>query len=330
MDIAVEEHLAKLKEDYSAVSGGPWNHFVCPILQVDEDVPLIRAHVINKAFPNSDRSWTVQRKDVDNFFGSRFEADFLAIEKKIGRSPIELLADKGLRRLFEPTLLLNGREVESYPYQPSVAVPENFMEATLSAEGHSVREVLKPTPCQRQATHDGRVEIDVEKDVRIPALVSLLKAAHLTLFHLMGYRYAFSRGGFFLGKGLLGDLFLKTRRLNRVGTIEIATEHFRPFRNLVQVIDPGATPFEGTVTDRLANAIVDGGRIWAWQVFVRTGRHMYVVVVPFLDHPDSVVILRQFLSAGESTLECKSVRLSRSHVVMADSSFEVTWRAWEL
>ena len=176
MDIAGEKHLAKLKEDYTAVAGGPWDHFVCPILHADEDVPLLLAHVINKAFPNSDRSRTIQRKDVDNFFGSHFEADFLAIHKKIGRSPIELLADKNLRRLFKPTPLLDGREVESYPYQPSVAVPEQFLEVTLSAEGHSVREVLKPTPSQRQAAQDGRAEIEVVKDVRIHALVSLLKA----------------------------------------------------------------------------------------------------------------------------------------------------------
>ena len=90
MDIAGKRHLARLKEDYNAVAGGPWNHFVCPILLVDQDVPLVRAHVINKAFPNSDRSRTVQRKDIDSFFGSRFEADFLAIDKKIGRSPFEL------------------------------------------------------------------------------------------------------------------------------------------------------------------------------------------------------------------------------------------------
>ena len=132
MDIAGEKHLAELKEDFNTVAGGSWNHFVCPILHVDEDVPLLRAHVINKALPNSDRSWTIQRKDVDNFFGSRFEANFLAIDKKIGRLPIELRADKNLRRLFKPTLLLNGRIVESYPYQPSVPVPEEFLEATLS------------------------------------------------------------------------------------------------------------------------------------------------------------------------------------------------------
>ena len=327
MDIAGEKHLAKLKEDYNAVAGGPWNHFVCPILHVDEDVPLIRAHVINKALPNSDRSWTVQRKDVDNFFGSRFEADFLAIEKKIGRSPIELFANKNLRRLFKPTLLVNGGEVESYPYQPSNPVPEQFLEATLGAEGHAVREVLKPSPSQRQAAQDGRAEIDVDKDVRIHALVSLLKAAHLTLFHLMGYKYGLSRGGCFLGKVLLGDLFLKTRQLNPVDTIEIAVQHFRPFHNLVQVIVPGTTPLKGTVTDRLANAIMDGSRVWAFQVFLRAGQHMYLVVVPTLDHPDSMTKLRQFLSAEESTLECRSIRLNRTQIEIEESSFEMTWPA---
>ena len=330
MDIAVEEHLAKLKEDYSTVSGCTWNYFVCPILQVDEDVPLIRAHVINKAFPNSDRSWTIQRKDVDNFFGSRFEADFLAIDKKVGRSPIELLADKDLRRLFKPTALLDGKEVESYAYQPSVAVPEQFLKVTLSAEGRSAREVLKATSGQRRAARDGRVEIEVDKDVRIHALVSLLKAAHLTLFHLMGYKYALSLGGRLLGKDLLGDLFLKTRQLNPVDTVEMAVQHFRPFHNMVQVVLPGTTPFQGTVTDRLANAIMDGSRIWALQVFVRTGEHMYLVMVPILDHPDSLERFRRFLSADESALECRSIRLKRSQIEMAGSSFEMTWPSWEL
>ena len=330
MDIAGEKQLAKLKEDYNTVAGGPWNHFVCPMLHVDEDVPLIRAHVINKAFPNSDRSWTVQREDVDSFFGSRFEADFLAIDKKVGRSPIELLADKDLRRLFKPTTLLNGREVESYPYQTSVAVPEQFLETTLSAEGHSVREVLKTTPSQRGSAQDGIAEIEVDKDVRIHALVSLLKSAHLTLFHLMGYKYALSQGGRFLGRVLLGDLFLKTRQLNRVDTLEMAIQHFGPFHNLVQVIVPGTSPFKGTVTDRLANAVVDGGRVWALQVFVRTGQHMYLVVVPVLDHPDSLTRFRQFLSAEESTLECRSIRLDRTLIEMSGSSIEMTWPTWEL
>ena len=219
MDIAGEKHLAKLKEDYNVVAGGPWNHFVCPMLHADEDVPLIRAHIINKAFPNSDRSWTVQRKDVDSYFGSRFESDFLAIDKKVGRSPIELLADKDLRRLFKPTTLLNGSEVESYLYQPSVAVPEQFLETTLSVEGQSVREVLKPTPSQREVTQDGIAEIGVDKDVRIHALVSLLKSAHLTLFHLMGYKYALSRGGVPFGESVVGRPVLQD------SAIELARHH---------------------------------------------------------------------------------------------------------
>lgn len=166
--------------------------------------------------------------------------------------------------------------------------------------------------------------------MRIHALVSVLKAAHLTLFHLMGYKYAFSRGGSFLGKMLLGDLFSKTRQLNRADTIEMAIHRFRPFHNMVQVVNPGTTSLMGTVTDRRANAIMDGNRVWAWQVFVRTGRHMYLVMVPTLDHPGSVTRLRQFLSEEESTLECRSIRLNRTHIVMTGNSLELTWPAWEL
>ena len=330
MDTEFQQRLESLRIDYESVTGRSWEHFSCPILYTDEKAELSRGHVINRAFPNSDRSWVPQRADVDNFFGSRFEADFLAIDKKIGRSPIELFADKDLRRLFKPTTLLNGGEVESYPYQPSNPVPEEFLEATLSAEGHSAREVLKPTPSQRQAARDGRAEIDVDKNVRIHTLVSLLKAAHLTLFHLMGYKYALSRGGCFLGGQLLGELFLKTRQLNPVKTVEIAVEHYRPFHNMVQVVIPGTTPFKGTATDRLANAILDGNRVWAWQVFVRAGHYMHLVMVPTLGHPDSVTKFRQFLSAEESTLECRTVRLNRTQIVMGESSFEMTWPAWEL
>ena len=193
-----------------------------------------------------------------------------------------------------------------------------------------MREVLKPTSSQRQAAQDGRAEIDVDKDVRIHALVSLLKAAHLTLFHLMGYKYALSRGGRFLGKMLLGDLFLKTKQLNSVETVEMAVEHFRPFHNLVQVLIPGTTSLKGTLTDCLTNAVMDGNRVWALQVFVRAGQDMYLVMVPILDNSNSVIRFRQFLSAEESTLECRIIRLNRTQTEIVGIPFEMTWPAWEL
>jgi hypothetical protein len=66
--------LELLRKDYKSIRGKPFNYFYCPILFRDENVPLCRGHIVNRAFPNSYRVWTAQRKDVDNFFWTYFEA----------------------------------------------------------------------------------------------------------------------------------------------------------------------------------------------------------------------------------------------------------------
>lgn len=73
MDADTRRKLDELRSDYRAVVGSPFSHFFCPIVFLDEDVDLCRAHIVNRAFPESSRSWTVQRTDVDNFYGSTFE-----------------------------------------------------------------------------------------------------------------------------------------------------------------------------------------------------------------------------------------------------------------
>jgi hypothetical protein len=71
--------LERLRGDFAAVSGEAFNHFYCPILFRDESAPLCKGHVVNKAFRDAPKRWTVQRRDVDNFFGERFEADFTSL-----------------------------------------------------------------------------------------------------------------------------------------------------------------------------------------------------------------------------------------------------------
>ena len=76
MNTQVKKRLEDLRSDHESVTGSPFKHFLCPILFRDDDTELCRAHVINKSFQESDRSWTVQRADVDAWYGSMFEADF--------------------------------------------------------------------------------------------------------------------------------------------------------------------------------------------------------------------------------------------------------------
>ena len=207
----VRKRMTLLNTDYECLSGSPCSHFFCPILYRDEDTELCRAHVINRSFPDSNRSWTIQRADVDAYFGSLFERDFLAIEKKDSPKIDEALADKWLASQFKPKIVLDGKVLNHY-HGAQNSIPEKFSALDLDLHGKTVPLMLKLSPEKLLKKINRKREILIDKDVRIPALVSLLKSAHLTLFHLLGYRYALSAGGYFLGKTVLGTFFLKTQR----------------------------------------------------------------------------------------------------------------------
>jgi hypothetical protein len=49
--------------------------------------------------------------------------------------------------------------------------------------------------------------IETKKDLRIPTFVSLIKAAHLSMFSLFGYRYALTYAGRFIGEDILGKFY---------------------------------------------------------------------------------------------------------------------------
>lgn len=56
----------------------------------------------------------MQRRDVDNFYGRIFEADFVDIKHR-GHRPDEVLADESLSKRLRPQLVANGRRIEHYP-----------------------------------------------------------------------------------------------------------------------------------------------------------------------------------------------------------------------
>jgi len=105
----VAEKLEALRQDFAAVTGRRFRHFFCPILLVDEQVELCRAHVVNQAFAASSRRWTLQRKDVDNFFGSAFESAFVGLQSNQPGVAIKAFFDRQLYRSFRPQVVLAAR-----------------------------------------------------------------------------------------------------------------------------------------------------------------------------------------------------------------------------
>ena len=323
MNAALKTHVARLNADYTDVSGAPFHHFFCPILYQDEDTELCRAHVINKSFRDSDRSWTVQRADVDTFYGSRFEAEFIAIQEKDRHRADEVLADTVLARQLRPRLILGGADVEYY--HPRGDIPPEHSMVEVATQAHEVQLAVKRPPETIQDGLTGLVQI--EKSIPLEALVSLLKAAHLTLFHLLGYRYALSDGGYFLGKTVLGDFFLQNRKRERDDILKSAWTHFKQFANMVRPVL--SRPFfpQGTLTDHLLYFCVTGNRPWAFLIFVKTESHLSAVMVPVMDGAETTLRFTEFLERPCSALDIRLARWKGEAWEVSPKSETAIWPA---
>lgn len=106
MERPLKSWLKELLTDYSKIGNPPFKHFYCPILFKDENVELCKGHIVNSAFQESSRKWIVQRKDGDNFFGSKFESDFNLLQVNDNLS----VSDKLMDKRFNPTILAVKRQ----------------------------------------------------------------------------------------------------------------------------------------------------------------------------------------------------------------------------
>lgn len=288
-----QSKLKKLNADYSQVKGQPFSHFLCPILFTDDDVNLCKAHIVNQAFPEASPDWTVQRKDVDNFYGSFFESDFLAVQYN-EQTHEDIFTNKKLSKLFNPQILVDNKPVDFFVAERKI--PDKFTPLQFENSEESLKLGLKMSPEEFEEAQEKNWEMAVLKDVRLSALVSLIKAAHLTLFEMLGYKYAFSAGGCFVGKHILGDFFLKNNGKPKSDVLKNAYTFFQEFTNMVRPLHSSEIDFQGTIADnQLLLCQKYGGIAWGCIVFVKTAQSVNAVLLPFFDQPDSVVKFFDFL-----------------------------------
>jgi len=171
------ELVANLRHDYKAVTGAPFRHFFCPLLYRDEDVELCEAHIVNQAVADSPRATTVQRKDIDSWFGSMFEADWVLLKERGRLKLCDVLGDRTLACRLKPRLWCDGEPVEHYVTRSGDVSPEH---TRIQIEGieRPLQLVLKLAPDDFLSSLDAHWEISIQMDVQLAALVSLLKAAH--------------------------------------------------------------------------------------------------------------------------------------------------------
>jgi hypothetical protein len=324
MSASIQSKLEKLQADYNQVRGRPFNHFFCPVLFKDEDVLLCKAHIINLAFPNSSRAWTVQRSDVDNFYGSNFEADFIAIQYTGRWSPGEVLTDRTLSKRFNPKIAVDGEPVDYFVAHGNI--PKHFTWIEFDDGERTIQLGLKMLPEDVLAAAGQKWEIEISKDVRVPVLVSLIKAAHLTLFEMLGYRYALSAGGYFVGRQILGEFFWQNYNKSKAEVLENAYSFFREFAHMVRPVQSCSLDLQGTITDGLL-FICRGndGSPWALIVFIKTSQSLHAVMIPIFDQPDAVAMFMGFLQNADDSVEANLCRFEQDQWKINKQSSKLFW-----
>lgn len=316
--------LETLRDDFSKVKGRPFHHFFCPILLRDEEVELCQAHIINSAFPNSARIWTVQRKDVDNFYGSNFESDFMAIQYLEKRNLGKILPDKKLSRLLNAQILLEDRPIDFFVAKGKL--PGQFTPMEFDNGEELTRFGLKISLEEMVAAEGKTWDITVNKDIRIPALVSLIKMAHLTLFHILGYEYALSAGGIFFGRNILGEFFLRFKDKQKPEVLAYALPYYREFAHIVRPLQFTPDFLSGTISDNRMFLCKNSNHLpWAFIVMVKISKTMHAVLVPIMENVDATVRYYDFLRSSQDKIEVALCEYKGDHWLVDKNSKELIW-----
>lgn len=325
MNADLKSKLESLRNDFRNVKGYCFSHFFCPILYKDEDVQLCKGHIVNKRFPNSSRTWTVQRGDVDSFYGRYFEADFMAILYKEHGFSDELLTDKTLSKRYLPTILVENEPVEYFRIKGPI--PENFTPIGFETNGKTVLFGFKIHPDDFDGLIDKHWKFEISKDLKLPALISLIKSAHLTMFELVGYDYALSDGGIVIGQHILGEFFVQNLGKTKSEILTNAISFFPKYENLVRPIISDNFSLKGTITDRYLYLCQGDSQFpRSFIVLVKTSNQFHAILIPIIDATNSYEKFLGFLQTDKDfEVEAQICQFNFDHWDIGKNTFRMVW-----
>lgn len=306
------QKLELLRSDFAEVTGRPFEHFFCPVLFKDEDSPLCCAHIVNAAFPSSSQRWTLQRQDVDNFYGWAFESDFVDLRHGQVGVAAEAFVDPTLYKRLRPKILLDGIEVEHFVFKGRG--PKQFAQMAFTHGGRGVRLALKISPSEFALKANNEWRVEVVKDIRLAAIVSVLKAAHLTLFEMLGYRYALCGGGRYLGE-VPGRFFLENVGRPKGEVLKHAGSYFKPLATMVRPVGPDSPKPEGSINDSSIRVCwCEGSNTpWGGIVFVRARDRVHAALVPVFTDAEGAGRWERFMGSSVDTMETSIARFEKDH-----------------
>jgi hypothetical protein len=311
MSEELDRQLERLRNDYAQVTGTAFKYFYCPTLRVDEDVPLCLGHIVNRTLAETTRKTIVQRQDLDGFYGRVFEADFQDAVSLFGKSAHDIVFDPELRKKVQVDLFLDGEKVEWYEFKGRKA--SDHFGFVLTHGDQELRLVFKANPIDATTGKAKKCTFAVSADLRVAALVSLIKAAHLTQFRLLGYRYGCSEAAEYVGGQILGRFHAENRHKEVAEIRKAALDFFRPYGAMMRPLASTDGTFTGTVDDNQVFACIGRDKtMFATGVFIRATNQVNMVMLPSFTSSDAMPRYNEFLNNADDDFHVKVLNFERA------------------
>lgn len=304
---SVESMLPYVRADFEQVSKERCRHFYCPILRRDEPgIELCAGHIVNKAIKGSSQAVAVQRKDVDGWYGAHFESDFAALSEIKQRDIAGCLSEPKLWSRLDPEFRIDDQVIPHY-FSKSPLPPHHAEGFVRQDDGSEKRIAFKVSPEELNAAGDASMSVSVNRDFSLFAVVSLIKAAHLTLFKRLGYTYALCASGYQTAR-LLGDFYTDNCHRTKTEIIANAKSHFRQGINIVRPVSHLSSGLQGSVDDGVFHLALSLGVPWAVVVFIRTGPQVHAVLMPAYGTPDICAVYERFYQKAATQITVTPAR----------------------
>jgi hypothetical protein len=288
---------------------------ICPITLKDTPFrELCVGHILNQGLQHASRLTVPQRRDLDNFFGASIEADLVRYLNFPILSSAEHLAKVKRFTIRLPT----GDRMEAFFAGDEAAKRFKRVDIT-NAQGELV---ASPYVRSNESMVGEYKDVEVEWEITINDLAlvgALIKSAYLTLFRLVGYRYALDPIGSIVRKSL-GDFF--NDRADKTS----ARQYFARFKGAVITSLKGLL---NTTPDTLSGGTLlfhydDGTNhdtLFAVSCLFHINKGTLIVTLPaVMDVTYSIVALQLY----ERLLKDRGMRNDIHFVTFDDEKFEVS------
>jgi hypothetical protein len=209
------------------------------------------------------------------------EADFINVVQNRSKTPFDIWINSKLRRQYRPKLAMGDIPIDYYFPRDATQVPEHSR-GWLVANGKQIAElVIKESPDALRNLSGQEMRVVLDVDLRPAVVASVLKAAHLSMFHLLGYRHVFSAGGLHLAD-TLKDFFLASRGRAKKDVVKDLETAFMPLSRLISpMLIKDASILNGTVFDNRVIGCIGGSQgLFAIGVIVPAAGDRFCVFLP--------------------------------------------------